>query len=106
MTSAASAGCHRLIRDYGATLVTNPDEMAELVGGVAAPDRARDDAPPVSSEATRLLDSLSVTSPRGPADLAARSGLSIATVQSLLGTLELDGRVSERERGWVKAKGS
>lgn len=30
ITSATSAGCHRLIRDYGATLVTNADEIAEL----------------------------------------------------------------------------
>ena len=30
VTSAASAGCHRLIRDYGATLITNADEAAEL----------------------------------------------------------------------------
>jgi DNA processing protein len=30
VTSAASAGCHRLIRDYGAILVTNADEAAEL----------------------------------------------------------------------------
>jgi DNA processing protein len=30
VTSAASAGCHRLIRDYGATLVTNAEEAAEL----------------------------------------------------------------------------
>jgi len=30
VTSAASAGCHRLIRDYDATLVTNADEAAEL----------------------------------------------------------------------------
>jgi len=29
-TSAASAGCHRLIRDYGATLITNTDEAVEL----------------------------------------------------------------------------
>jgi DNA processing protein len=30
VTSAASAGCHRIIRDYGATLITNADEAAEL----------------------------------------------------------------------------
>ena len=30
VTSAASAGCHRLIRDYGATLVTCAEEMAAL----------------------------------------------------------------------------
>ena len=30
VTSAASAGCHRLIRDFDATLVTNAAEAAEL----------------------------------------------------------------------------
>ncbi len=30
VTSAASAGCHRLIRDGAAILVTNTDEAAEL----------------------------------------------------------------------------
>ncbi len=30
VTSATSAGCHRLIRDYDAICVTNADEMAEL----------------------------------------------------------------------------
>ncbi len=30
VTSAASAGCHRLIRECGAIVVTNPDEAAEL----------------------------------------------------------------------------
>ena len=30
VTSAASAGCHRLIRDFGATLVTTAEEAAEL----------------------------------------------------------------------------
>lgn len=30
VTSAASAGTHRLIRDHGATLITNSEEAAEL----------------------------------------------------------------------------
>ena len=30
ITSPASAGCHRLIREYGAICVTSPEEMAEL----------------------------------------------------------------------------
>jgi predicted Rossmann fold nucleotide-binding protein DprA/Smf involved in DNA uptake len=34
-------------------------------------------------------------------DLAARSGLSVAEVQSELGALQVDGGVAERERGWV-----
>lgn len=32
VTSAASAGCHRLLREYGATLVTNAAEACELLG--------------------------------------------------------------------------
>ncbi|MBG6215220.1 putative Rossmann fold nucleotide-binding protein DprA/Smf involved in DNA uptake [Cryobacterium sp. CAN_C3] len=30
VTSAASTGCHRLIREFGATIVTNADDMAKL----------------------------------------------------------------------------
>jgi DNA processing protein len=32
LTSAASAGCHRLIREMGATLITTPNDVRELVG--------------------------------------------------------------------------
>lgn len=100
VTSAASAGCHRLIREHGATLVTNPDEMAEL-----APLHApRTTAPGAASdpEATRVLDALSARSPRQPPDIAARAGLSIADVQAVLGRLDLDGVVHEAERGWLR----
>ncbi|HEX4443267.1 MAG TPA: DNA-processing protein DprA [Galbitalea sp.] len=112
VNSATSAGCHRLIRDYDATLVTNPDEMAELVTG-PTPAHPLDGAPgrvvaeggvTDSPEVTRLLDALSVTAPRATGDIAARCGLSIAAVQSLLGRLELDDRVAERERGWIKRR--
>jgi DNA processing protein len=121
VNSATSAGCHRLIRDYDAVLVTTPDEMAELVtgavasrsgatsdtsdrvaveGGVIETTTATSDPP----EVTRLLDALSVTSPRNTGDIAARAGLSVAAVQSLLGRLELEDRVAERERGWIKLR--
>ena len=123
VTSAASAGCHRLIRDYNATLVTNAEEMAELVPGrPLADDEARrssgaqggtrietqgaDTAGTTryNQEETRLIDALSFSAPREVQDLAARAGLSVAGVQSLLGGLELDDRVVERERGWLKKK--
>lgn len=108
VTSSASAGCHRLIRDYDATLVTNADEMAELMPDRrgAVPDR--DPQPSASSsrdrspEQIRLLDAMSFGSPRRSDDIAARSGLSVGAVRALLGTLELEGVVAERERGWTK----
>ncbi len=41
VTSAASAGCHRLLREFTAVCVTNADEMAELAPRAAAgPPRA------------------------------------------------------------------
>jgi DNA processing protein len=119
ITSAASAGCHRLIRDYNATLVTTAEEIAELLGGQPRPGNSQIESGsrtglgspvelvetrPRSAEETRLLDAISQTSPREVPDIAARAGLSIAAVQSLLGALEIEELVIERERGWVKKK--
>ena len=115
VTSAASAGCHRLIRDYDATLVTTADEIAELLSGTSRqPDSRLEPGPRVelvettqrsrSAEETRLLDALSLTSAREVNDIAARAGLSVAAVQSLLGALEIEELVVERERGWVRKK--
>jgi predicted Rossmann fold nucleotide-binding protein DprA/Smf involved in DNA uptake len=78
---------------------------AEKDGDAAAASSARGSAGSGdSAETTRLLDALSFTAPRNTGDIAARSGLSLAGVQSLLGRLELEGRVTERERGWVRVK--
>jgi DNA processing protein len=117
ITSAASAGCHRLVRDYDATLVTSVEDVVELVEqplsqGVEQPRGGATgvETSPTSSvrrsspEQTRLLDAMSYTAPRQTQDIAARAGLSVAAVQSLLGELELDNLASERERGWVKVK--
>ena len=102
VTSATSAGCHRLIRESYATLVTNADEMAELAGATH-PEPVEADTSTNHTESARLLDSMSNRSARTALDLARRSGLSFPTVQSLLGTLELEAKVKERERGWVRA---
>jgi DNA processing protein len=54
-------------------------------------------------EVIRLLDALSTRAARQVGDVAARAGLSVKEVQSLLGQLSLEGVVIERERGWVKS---
>jgi DNA processing protein len=97
VTSAASAGCHKLIREGNAVLVASADDMAELVGPIQAdPDESR------ARENTRVLDALSVTAPRSPDDIAARAGLSVAEAQSELARLEIEGVVRAGERGWTK----
>ena len=111
VTSAASAGCHRLIREYAATLVTSAAEMAELVHGTEVHDsevQARPDTPQGRADSTslrvRLTDALSLRAPRSVDDLAARSGMSIAEVQAELGALEIDGGAVQRDRGWVSRR--
>jgi len=98
VTSAASAGCHKLIRGGLVTLVTSPDEMAQLIDPVETVGGFSEH----STDEARLLDALSTRTARTASDLAARSGLSVAVVQALLGALELEGRVLERESGWTR----
>ncbi|MFK4760829.1 DNA-processing protein DprA [Microbacterium sp. ZW T5_45] len=97
VTSAASAGCHRLLREYDARCVTTAAEVRELWGdlGIAADPRTVGDP-----EQTRLLDSLSSRSRIPVAEIARRSGLSIERVSSLLGLLDLEGRVDRADGGW------
>jgi DNA processing protein len=105
VTSAASAGCHRLIREFNAICVTNADEMAELAPLPAHVTAELLELPlesPTTNTAIRVRDALSTRAPRTPADIAARAGLSVNDVVGQLGRLELDGVVRERDTGWVR----
>lgn len=97
VTSAASAGCHRLLREFDAICVTNAQEVRELWD-----DRALDapSQPRVDPERVRLLDAMSMRTPRDAGDLARRCGLSVDRVRSLLGLLALDGVVVQTPEGW------
>ncbi|MGV8895865.1 MAG: DNA-processing protein DprA [Rhodoglobus sp.] len=108
VTSAASAGCHKLIREGQVMCVTNADEMAELAplddrvepaGQVSLPESPSASSNPTG---TRVTDAMSVRSPREVSDIAARSGLAIADVRAELGRMQLDGAARESERGWIK----
>ncbi len=111
VTSAASAGCHRLIREYGAVCVTSAADMAQLVPGVSGEfgfeksentlDIPTLNTPIEDSESLRLKDALSSRTARGIDELARSSGLPINAVRSKLGELQLDGLVIEKEAGWV-----
>jgi DNA processing protein len=111
VTSPASAGCHRLFREYDAVCVTDAAQVAELAGPSALHfDEASgepDASPGVgagtsrdSAETTRVLDALATRSSRSPADIAARSGLALTVVLGVLGVLEVDDRAREDADGW------
>lgn len=101
VTSAASAGCHRLFREFGAQCVTTPDEVRELIGfdrergsGSAAAGRTDD--------RTRLLDALSRRTPRSTEEIARRAGFDPGVAKAMLGVLELEGGVRRHADEWTR----
>src|SRR5699024_9498521 len=62
VTSAASAGCHRLIRECGAVLITEPSELLDLLpGGPAAGESSyaiQDELDLLSPADRRVLDAV------------------------------------------------
>ena len=109
VTSASSAGCHALVRDGIASLVTDADEVADLVGRIgtdAATPRGgapgpRDELDQVTS---RVLDALPVRSGRPIDRLCVTAGLDPASVQAALGRLALLGLAERDGPGWRVAR--
>ncbi|WP_435744554.1 DNA-processing protein DprA [Microbacterium sp. PMB16] len=97
VTSASSAGCHRLLREYDAHCVTSAAEVRELWGVLPAPVERGDLIDP---ERIRLLDAMSSRSRVSETELARRAGLSPDRVRTLLGLLDLEGEVLRDDRGW------
>lgn len=98
VTSAASAGCHRLIRDYGATLVTNAREACELLGssvGLDLNDDAAGDRE--SSRHQRVLDAMPLRGTRDAGEIARLAGLGERETRGVLAELELLERVRQED---------
>lgn len=116
ITSAASAGCHRLIREYGASLITSGTELLELCG--MQTEQALFDLSPDEPESRtrrpsvhlRLLDALPLRGGRTLAEAARRAGVSLDEAASTLAELELLGYVTAQEtpstgeRTWVMVR--
>ncbi|MFJ4224982.1 DNA-processing protein DprA [Microbacterium sp. NPDC089695] len=101
VTSAASAGCHRLLREYDARCVTTSGEVRELWGA----DHVDETESRAHPDETRVLDAMSPRAPLAPEELARRSGLSPARTSAVLGYLELGGAVRRSDRGWLRVPG-
>ncbi|MFJ2552507.1 DNA-processing protein DprA [Microbacterium sp. NPDC087591] len=100
ITSASSAGCHRLLREYDAVCVTSAADVRELCG------MAFDGTPAgasVDPERVRVLDALGGRTAQPTIEIARRSGLSVERVLSHLGLLELEGLVHPVGGGWRRS---
>ncbi|MDX3193095.1 DNA-processing protein DprA [Streptomyces sp. MN03-5084-2B] len=111
VSSGMSVGCHELIRDAKATLVSTVDEVLETVGlfglaedTVSARPKRRTDR--LGPEALRAFEALAVRADRSDAEVAAESGLPLRRVRALLPELEIDGFAVRGESGWRRRKES
>jgi DNA processing protein len=109
VTSEQSAGCHELIRDYGAMCVTCGSDVAEHIapgaglsdGPRRGPATARDMLDPTS---VAVLEEVPVRGGRGPASIAVRAGVDLDTALRCLGNLAVGGFVERCELGWRVAR--
>lgn len=105
VTSASSMGCHLLIREEQAVLVTRAAEVVEAVGRIGA-----DLAPPLgiprrhtdglNPELLAVYEALPARAPRHPEQLVRDSGVPLHRVRSALPLLELQGLVGCGTSGW------
>jgi DNA processing protein len=107
ITSALSVGCHLLVRDEQAVLVTRVAEVVEAVGRIGT-----DLAPPLnttcrctdglSPELLAVYDALPARACRHPEQLVRDSGVPLHQVRSALPLLELKGLVGCGVSGWYQ----
>ncbi|MFY9809313.1 MAG: DNA-processing protein DprA [Pseudonocardiaceae bacterium] len=105
VTSALSVGCHLLIREDQAVLVTRAAEVVEAVGRMGT-----DLAPPLSTphrctdglspELLAVYEALPARAPRYPEQLVRDSGVPLQQVRAALPLLELQGLVGCGTSGW------
>jgi DNA processing protein len=102
--SAASAGCHKMIREGWACLVTDLKDILDALGETGQLIRAgesndatqpRDDPPALKLSNTQQKIVTSLAEPRGLDGLCAATGLSVQVIQSDLTMLEIKGLVEK-----------
>jgi DNA processing protein len=123
ITSATSAGCHRMLREFDATCVTSAADIIELTGWETQPTRRAaadgEDERAIAGETTRtneprradssmdantsVLNALGARARRSSDEIARRAGLVTAQVEAQLGLFELEGLVVREDGGWRRA---
>jgi DNA processing protein len=128
VTSAQSAGCHRIIREWGATCVTRVDDIIEMLSplGVSGPPHGQSPAVTTSAscgpspaatasapardeldpDSARVLDALPTRGAAGTSTIAAEAGVDLDTVLRCLGLLAGSGFIERCDRGWRLRKPS
>lgn len=103
VTSAASAGCHALIRN-GAQLITRPDEVVELAGSAGElavePEHPGSPLDALSEAERRVYEALPSRGVRTVDEIAVASGLPSERLLAPLAMLEIAGLVQRCDGRW------
>lgn len=105
--SASSAGCHRMIREGEALLVTRAEDVIDEAGPLrlpAADNEAPDPAAHLRGVEADVYAALPAVGARLPAELAQQSGHDLATVRAVLVSLELAELVGCDSDGWFRIR--
>jgi DNA processing protein len=121
VTSAQSAGCHWIIREWGATCVTRAADVIEMLSPLSVPDALAPDGCPepayspgsgspgpdsgpsrddLDADSARVLDALPARGGAGTSTIAVEAGVDLDTVLRCLGRLAGYGFIERGDGGW------
>ncbi len=105
VTSELSAGCHEIIREWGAVCVTGAGDVLDQVAIVGDHVSGRRRGPALSRDAldpvtARVLDALPARGGAGPATIAVSAAVDLDTAMRCLGALAAGGFAERCARGW------
>jgi DNA processing protein len=105
VTSAQSAGCHTMLRDWNAACVTCARDVAEMIGPLGAPSSAGVKAQPsardqLDLDSARVLDAFASRGGASTATLAMKAGVDPPAVLRSLARLAAEGFVERCPAGW------
>jgi DNA processing protein len=111
VTSEQSEGCHEIIREWGAVLVTRAQDVVEhvspagegLAAGRRGPACPRDSLDP---QVSAVLEAIPARVGAGPAAIANTAGVDLNAVIRCLGELAAAGFIERCARGWRARKSS
>ena len=105
VTSASSAGCHQMVRDEGALLVTSAADVVDAVGvlGEDAAPSVRGETRPhdgLDEMSLRVLEALPLRRWAPPDAVGRAAGLDPPSVLRALGRLQSGGLARTKDGGW------
>lgn len=105
VTSAASAGCHRLLREFSAVCIRDAQDALQLLSGYEDTHPGVEEAREIPGESAthrRVIDALSLRKPRRVEEISVSSGLDFFEAQDALSELELLDLIKRTHLGWVR----